>query len=92
MEKNMTGRIYGTGSWAPPEVWDNDHLAQMVDTSDEWIRERTGVAQRHIAGDNEDTVMMAAEAAGRAIEDAGISAEEIDLIIVATISPSDIMP
>ena len=64
MEKNMTGRIYGTGSWAPPEVWDNDHLAQMVDTSDEWIRERTGVAQRHIAGDNEDTVMMAAEAGG----------------------------
>ena len=88
----MTGKIYGTGSWVPPEVWDNDHLAGMVETNDEWIRERTGVAQRHIAGENEDTVMMAAEAAGRAIEDAGISAEEIDLIIVATISPSDIMP
>ena len=88
----MTGKICGTGSWAPPKVWDNNDLARLVDTSDEWIRERTGVVQRHIAEENEDTVTMASRAAQRALEDADIKAEEIDLIIVATISPTEIMP
>nr|WP_296049577.1 beta-ketoacyl-ACP synthase III [uncultured Blautia sp.] len=88
----MTGKICGTGSWAPPKVWDNNDLARMVDTSDEWIRERTGVVQRHIAEENEDTVTMASRAAQRALEDADMKAEEIDLIIVATISPTEIMP
>ena len=88
----MTGKICGTGSWAPDKVWDNNDLAQMVETSDEWIRERTGVVKRHIAEEKEDTVTMAAEAARRALEDAEIKAEEIDLIIVATISPTEIMP
>lgn len=88
----MTGKICGTGSWAPDKVWDNNDLAQMVETSDEWIRERTGVVQRHIAEENEDTVTMASRAAQRALEDADIKAEEIDLIIVATISPTEIMP
>ncbi len=88
----MTGKICGTGSWVPPKVWDNNDLARMVDTSDEWIRERTGVVQRHIAEENEDTVTMASRAAQRALEDADIKAEEIDLIIVATISPTEIMP
>lgn len=88
----MTGKICGTGSWAPPKVWDNNDLARLVDTSDEWIRERTGVVQRHIAEENEDTVTMASRAAQRALEDADMKAEEIDLIIVATISPTEIMP
>ena len=88
----MTGKICGTGSWAPPKEWDNNDLARLVDTSDEWIRERTGVVQRHIAEENEDTVTMASRAAQRALEDADIKAEEIDLIIVATISPTEIMP
>lgn len=88
----MTGKICGTGSWAPPKVWDNNDLARLVDTSDEWIRERTGVVQRHIAEENEDTVTMASRAAQRALEDADIKAEEIDFIIVATISPTEIMP
>lgn len=88
----MTGKICGTGSWAPPKVWDNNDLARMVDTSDEWIRERTGVVQRHIAEENEDTVTMASRAAQRALEDADMKAEEIDLVIVATISPTEIMP
>lgn len=88
----MTGKICGTGSWAPPKVWDNNDLARLVDTSDEWIRERTGVVQRHIAEENEDTVTMASRAAQRALEEADIKAEEIDLIIVATISPTEIMP
>lgn len=88
----MTGKICGTGSWAPDRVWDNNDLARMVETSDEWIRERTGVVQRHIAGENEDTVTMAARAAQKALEDADMRAEEIELIIVATISPTEIMP
>ena len=49
MEKKMTGKICGTGSWVPDKVWDNNDLARMVETSDAWIRERTGVVQRHIA-------------------------------------------
>jgi len=65
----MTGKICGTGSWVPDKVWDNNDLARMVETSDAWIRERTGVVQRHIAKENEDTVTMAArgsaEGAGR---------------------------
>lgn len=88
----MVGRISGTGSYIPKEVWDNQVLAKMVDTSDEWIQERTGVARRHIAGETETTAYMAAEAAKRALEDAKVSPEEIDLILVATISPGRIMP
>ena len=88
----MTGKICGTGSWAPDRVWDNNDLAKMVETSDQWIRERTGVVQRHIAKEDEDTVTMAAGAALRALEDAEMKAEEIDLILVATISPTEIMP
>ena len=53
----MTGKICGTGSWAPDRVWDNNDLAKMVETSDQWIRERTGVVQRHIAKEDEDTAV-----------------------------------
>ena len=91
-KRTMVGRISGTGSYIPKEVWDNQVLTQLVDTSDEWIQERTGVARRHIAGKNETTAYMAAEAAKRALEDANVSAQEIDLILVATISPGRIMP
>ena len=72
----MTGKICGTGSWAPDRVWDNNDLAKMVETSDQWIRERTGVVQRHIAKEDEDTVTMAAGAALKALEDAEMKAEE----------------
>lgn len=88
----MIGKICGTGSYAPKLVWDNHKLAQMVDTSDEWIRERTGVARRHIVGEAETTADLASKAASAALADAGMSAEEIDLIVVATISPGSIMP
>lgn len=88
----MTGKIIGTGSYIPGQVWDNDYLSHMVDTNDEWIRERTGVARRHIAEENETTAFMAAEAAKAALEQSGMKAEEVELIITATISPGDIMP
>lgn len=87
----MTGIICGTGSYAPSYVMDNNEIATMVDTNDEWIRERTGVAARHIIRE-ETTVSMACEAAKRALEDAGTDAGEVDLIIVSTISSNVILP
>lgn len=87
----MIGKIIGTGSYIPEKVLDNHDLAKMVETSDEWIRERTGVARRHVV-EEETTVSMAAEAAKRAMEDGKIRPEEIDLIILATISSNLITP
>ncbi len=88
----MVGKICGTGSFIPKLVWDNDKLAQMVDTNDEWIRGRTGVARRHIADEGENTAQMASEAAKAAIMDAGIATEDVELLIVATITSNRIMP
>lgn len=79
----MRTRIIGTGSFAPPRVVTNDDLAEIVETSDEWIRTRTGINQRRIS-EGPGVTDMAAEAARRAIEDAGIKPEEIDIIIIAT--------
>ncbi len=87
----MTGIICGTGSYAPSYVMDNNEIATMVETSDEWIKERTGVATRHIIKD-ETTVSMACEAAKRALDDGGVRAEEVELIIVSTISSNIILP
>lgn len=87
----MTGIICGTGSYAPSYVMDNNEIATMVETSDEWIKERTGVATRHIIKD-ETTVSMACEAAKRALTDGGVDPKEIDLIIVSTISSNIILP
>ncbi len=87
----MTGIICGTGSYAPSYVMDNNEIAAMVDTSDEWIRERTGVVTRHIIRE-ETTVSMACEAAKRALADGKADAKEVDLIIVSTISSNVILP
>lgn len=87
----MTATICGTGSYIPSYTMDNNDIARLVETSDEWIRERTGVIRRHIIRD-ETTVSMAAEAAKRALEDAGVSPEELDLILVSTISSNVILP
>ena len=85
-------RITGTGGFLPEKILTNHELENMVDTSDEWIRDRTGIEQRHIAGAREYTVDLAEQAATRAIEAAGISNEEIDLIIVATTTPDRVFP
>ena len=74
----MIGKICGTGSYIPPKILSNDDLSEMVETSDEWIRERTGVRNRHIAGE-ETSSFMASEAAKRAVENAGISPEFLSL-------------
>ena len=81
----MAVRITGTGSYLPEKEVSNDELAQYMDTSDEWISSRTGIRSRHIAID-ETTTMMAAEAGRRALLMAGKTAEEVDLILVATVS------
>src|SRR6267142_1559487 len=84
--------IIGTGSYVPEKILSNDDLARMVDTSDEWITTRTGIKERRIAGKDEYTSDMAAKAALAAIGQAGISAKEIDLILVATATPDMIFP
>ena len=80
-------KISGTGSYLPANRVSNDDLAQKVDTSDEWITARTGIKFRHIAAENEKTSDLAAEAARRALDAAGLNGNEIDLIIVATATP-----
>lgn len=84
--------IAGTGSSVPEKVLTNFDLEKMVDTSDEWIRTRSGIERRHIARDGETTGTLGAEAAGRALDDAGIGPEEVDLILVATITPEMVFP
>ena len=87
----MTGVICGTGSYIPVHTMDNNDIAQLVETNDEWIRERTGVVKRHIIQE-ETTVSMAADAARKALENGNVSAEGVDLILVSTISSNVILP
>jgi 3-oxoacyl-[acyl-carrier-protein] synthase-3 len=85
-------RITGTGSYLPEKVVTNKDLEKTMDTSDEWIRERTGIRRRHIAADNEKCSDMALAAARQAIDMAGIEATDIDLIIVGTVTPDKVFP
>ncbi len=85
-------RIAGTGSYLPEKILTNADLEHMVDTTDEWIFSRTGIRERHIVADNEFTSDLALQASYKAIESAGIKAEDIDLIIVATTTPDKIFP
>ncbi len=88
----MYSRITGTGSYLPEKVLDNHDLERMVDTSDEWIRERTGIAKRHIAADDQTTCDLAEQAARNALEAAGRRPEDVDLIIIGTTTPDKIFP
>ena len=88
----MHSRISGTGSYLPAKVLTNADLEKMVDTSHDWIVERTGIRERHIAAENETTCDLAEQAARRAIQAAGITNKDIDLIIVATTTPDRIFP
>jgi 3-oxoacyl-[acyl-carrier-protein] synthase-3 len=85
-------RIIGTGGYLPNNIMTNHDLEKIVETSDQWIRERTGIEQRHIAADDETTVDLAEQASRNAIEAAGIDPSEIDLIIFATSTPDKIFP
>ncbi len=88
----MFSKILGTGSYTPERVCTNDDLAQVVDTSDSWIRERTGICQRHIASSDETVVFMGQQAALKALEAAHIAADDLDMIIVATTSAQHAFP
>ncbi|MEJ2257080.1 MAG: ketoacyl-ACP synthase III [Woeseiaceae bacterium] len=85
-------RIAGVGSVLPHKVMTNHDLEKMMDTSDDWIRERTGIKRRHIAAEDETTASMGLEAARRALDTAGLDAGEIDLIVVATSTPDKVIP
>ena len=84
--------IEGVGSYLPERVVTNDDLAKIVDTSDEWIRTRTGICERHLAAEVETCSDLAVRAAQRAIEDAGLEPNDIDLLIVATVTPDHVTP
>ena len=91
-EGRIHSRIAGTGSYLPEKVLTNDDLAKTVDTSDEWIVARTGIRQRHVAAEGETTSDLAYHASLRAMEAAGVSAADIDLIVLGTTTPDLIFP
>ena len=84
--------IAGTGSYVPEKVLTNADLEKLVDTSDEWILSRTGIRERRIAADDESTSDLGTKAALKAMEQAGITAKDLDLIITATVSPDTFFP
>ena len=84
--------ILGTGSYVPERVLSNADLEKMVDTSDEWILERTGISERRVAKPDEATSHLSIHASNQALETAGVDAEDIDLIIVTTITPDTMCP
>jgi len=92
MDSKRKVSIIGTGSYVPEKVLTNRDLEEIVETSDEWIYSRTGMRERHIAAENQAASDLGAEAAKKAIADAGIDVSEIDLIIVATLSPDMFFP
>src|SRR3982751_6844792 len=88
----MHSRVVGTGSYLPEKILTNDDLSELVDTSDEWIVTRTGIRERHIAADDESASDLAVLASRRALEAAGIAANRLGLLIVATTTPDMIFP
>lgn len=92
MSQKNYSRIAGTGGYLPEKVLTNIEMEKMVDTSDEWIRDRTGIEQRYIAAEGQTTCDLAEQASLLALEMAGCSAEDLDLIVVATTTPDKIFP
>jgi 3-oxoacyl-[acyl-carrier-protein] synthase-3 len=88
----ICARILGTGGFLPAKVLTNQDLERMVDTSDAWIRERTGIRQRHVVADGETCVDLAEAAARRALDASGVAPDEIDLIVMATTTPDQTFP
>ena len=92
MNANLRSVVRGVGACLPERVLTNDELARQVDTSDEWIVQRTGIRQRHVAGEGETTVTLGTRAAARALARASLTAGDIDLVIVATSTPDHTFP
>ncbi|GBQ87210.1 beta-ketoacyl-ACP synthase III [Asaia krungthepensis] len=89
---SLRARLIGFGSYLPKQIVTNADLAERIDTSDEWIRTRTGIAQRHVAGDGETAVSMAVESARAALDYANTSADDVGAVIVATATPDQSFP
>lgn len=92
MTRHVYARIAGTGSALPAKVVTNDELAKTVDTSDEWIAARTGIRQRYVAGEGETTVTLGRDAALQAMQAAGVTPAEIDMLVLGTTTPNLIFP
>lgn len=90
--KPLGVKISGTGRFLPERVLDNRYFEQRLDTTDTWIRERTGILERRMASEGETTATMATAAGKAAIADAGLTADDIDMILVATITPDAVLP
>ncbi|MES1191005.1 MAG: beta-ketoacyl-ACP synthase III [Steroidobacter sp.] len=88
----MYSKIVGTGSYLPEKILTNADLEKLVDTSDEWIRTRTGIERRHVVADNQTTCDLAEQAARNAMAAAGVNAEDIDLIVIGTTTPDQLFP
>jgi 3-oxoacyl-[acyl-carrier-protein] synthase-3 len=88
----IRARVLGCGAYLPGPPVTNDELAKRLDTSDEWIQQRTGIRQRHIAADGETTTDLAVIAAQRALENAGVAAAEVDFVVLATTTPDRTFP
>ena len=89
---SLVSRIVGTGSYLPARIVSNAEISTWVDTTDEWIRERSGILQRHFAAENEFTSDLAEQASLRALEAAGITGADLDLIVLATATPDNTFP
>ncbi len=89
---SVRSRLAGIGGYLPERVVSNAELAERVDTSDSWIRERTGIEQRHLAGPHETAAFMGARAARAALDDAGVDASEVDCVLLATSTPDQAFP
>src|ERR1051325_9058740 len=89
---NFSAIIAGTGSCLPEKRLTNDDLSKMVETNDEWITQRTGIKERRIASEGETTATLATQAAKRALQAANLTADQIDLIVCATITPEMVFP
>lgn len=92
MDRPPTVAVRGTGSCVPARVVTNDEFAETLDTSDEWIRTRTGIRERRVAGPAETSATLGTEAARRALDAAGVTPEQVDLIVCATVSPDLMCP
>ena len=90
--KRPVAELWGTGRYTPARVMTNDEFATMLDTSDQWIRERTGIRERRVAGPEESNACMAKAAAEQVLADTGVRASELDALVVATCSPDRLLP
>ena len=88
----IRAKISALGSYLPPRVLTNADLEKMVDTTDEWIQQRTGMRERRIVGHGETTATLASAAAKKALDNAGVAAADIDLIVVCTLTPDMLTP